>query len=310
MGTLATTDSAWQFWLNSPIHYSGLTSPNYQDIGIATATGEGGQSFVLVFGNPGGNTVSVPRSGNGNNSSNSAESSGPPPPPPYFKGVDAQGYILHEIQPGDTMGDIALIYGYSWEDIPQILASNDLTQDDQRNLVVGEIIKVPPQDGTYTPTPAEDIDTAAAESTAQATEPASASASDAPDEPSPENSPTTATRADGILPTPTPDSDAPSMPATSTPQNGLVQPETYKQPTITPPPTVTATRRPATRSAMQVATVAPLATVTRIPSSTDTGTDVTTSASVPQTPPLWLILAIGIQVVVLGVASFEYVRRH
>ena len=42
MGTLATTDSAWQFWLNSPIHYRGLTSPNYQDIGIGVRLRQSG----------------------------------------------------------------------------------------------------------------------------------------------------------------------------------------------------------------------------------------------------------------------------
>jgi hypothetical protein len=300
MGTLATVDSAWQFWLNSPIHYRGLISPNYQDIGIASASGAGGKSFVLVFGNPGSSSASVPR---GNTRSNNAasESSGPPPPPPYFKGVDEQGYILHEIQPGDTLGDIALIYGYTWDDIPQILDSNDLSPDDQRNLAVGEILRVPPQAGTYTPTPSNSAD---AETTPQTTEPAA-----------PETAAETATvNTDEILPTPTPGSDSPAMPATATPQNGLVQPETYTRPARTPSPAVTPTRLPVTQAAMRVATLPSAADAT---DSTDSSAQ--TAASPPttierpnrtQTPPLWLILAVGIQVLVLAVASVEYVRRH
>ncbi len=315
MGPLATVDSAWRFWLNSPIHYRGLTSANYQDIGIATAIGSGGQSFVLVFGNPGGRVASVPR---GNNS-NAAESSGPPPPPPYFKGVDEQGYLLHEIQPGDTMGDIALIYGYTWDDIPQILESNDLAPDDQRNLAVGEILRVPPQAGTYTPTPSDSSDS---ESTAQATDPASLDASsEAISEATSQNESVAGANqvdTEGILPTPTTGSDSPAMPATATPQNGLVQPETYTQPTGTPAPTLRPTRLPVTQAAMRVATLPSAANPTTDPAAQTVSSQPNTADSAAmqasptpaQTPPLWLILAVGIQVLVLAVASVEYVRRH
>jgi hypothetical protein len=100
MGGLASVDAAWNFWVNSPIHYAGLTNPNYADIGIGTAGGAGGHSFVLVFGNPGG---LVPR-------------------PPQIRGT-TPGYLPKRrllrrcdehgnrviIQQDDTLGDIALL---------------------------------------------------------------------------------------------------------------------------------------------------------------------------------------------------------
>lgn len=161
VGTNATVDSAWQFWINSPVHYAGLTSVNYADIGIASASNNGGQSFVLVFGNPG---VSLPastnRNGGNNASASDVEQANPlPPPPSFIVGVDAVGNIMHEIQEGDTIGDIALLYGYTWDDIPYMLEINGMTEDDIRSLEVGAIFLVPPYDGTYTPTPPQMTDT-------------------------------------------------------------------------------------------------------------------------------------------------------
>ena len=70
----------------------------------------------------------------------------------YVLGLDEFGNIKHEVQPGHTMGDIALIYGYTWDDIPAMLALNNMTRDDIRYLQPGEVFLVPPKDGTFTPT--------------------------------------------------------------------------------------------------------------------------------------------------------------
>ncbi len=150
MGPIAGINDAWNFWLNSPIHYAGLTSPNYDQIGIGFANGPNGNAFVLVFGNSSGR-VAVPPSNN--NGVAADEESTIPQQPPYVVGIDARGYIMHELQPGHTLGDVALIYGYSWDIIPEILAVNELTEDDIRVLEIGSVILVPPQAGTYTPTP-------------------------------------------------------------------------------------------------------------------------------------------------------------
>jgi hypothetical protein len=57
---------------------------------------------------------------------------------------------MHQIQPGDTVGQIALIYGYSWDDIPMLMELNGIT--DPADLDIGAIFLVPPHAGTYTPT--------------------------------------------------------------------------------------------------------------------------------------------------------------
>jgi hypothetical protein len=155
-GLNASTGSAWTFWVNSGIHYAGLVNTRYKEIGIAVAHG-GYASYVLVFGNPGGPDF-VPPSAGGGNSSNSG-------PPAYVKGVDEHGNIKHEIQPGDTLGQIALIYGYTWADIPGILALNGLSEADYRELEVGSIILVPPKSGTYTPGPPSEAITTTPEAT-------------------------------------------------------------------------------------------------------------------------------------------------
>ena len=145
-GTNASIDSAWAFWVNSPIHYNGMVNPRYQEMGIGVARGQL-TTYVLVFGNPGGPAPfsGPPRaaSGGGGNAASA--------PPSYVVGQDAVGNIMHEVQPGDTLGDIALIYGYTWDDIPYMKQINGI--EDNRSLEVGSIFLVPPHDGTWTPAP-------------------------------------------------------------------------------------------------------------------------------------------------------------
>jgi hypothetical protein len=49
-GTLATAADAWNFWVNSSIHYAGLTNSNTNEIGIGVAGSGIGQFYTLVFG--------------------------------------------------------------------------------------------------------------------------------------------------------------------------------------------------------------------------------------------------------------------
>lgn len=144
-GTNANVNAAWTFWINSGIHYRGLTNSRYQEVGIGIAGSSWGRAYVLVFGNPGGPPPYVPPP------AGSSASNAPAAPPSYVVGVDPRGFIMHEIQPDDTLGDIALLYGYTWDDIPYMKEVNGIT--DNRLLKPGEIFLVPPHDGTYTPTP-------------------------------------------------------------------------------------------------------------------------------------------------------------
>ena len=152
MGSRSGIADAWNFWINSPIHYAGMTSPNYNNIGIGVASGANGYAFVLVFGNSAGSLPqSSSTSGNNNNPNSSNQVAAPPS---FVVGVDAIGNIMHEVQAGDTMGDIALIYGYTWDVLPYMLEINGMTEDDVPYLEIGSVFLVPPQDGTYTPTAA------------------------------------------------------------------------------------------------------------------------------------------------------------
>jgi hypothetical protein len=153
-GSNAGVSDAWSFWVNSGIHYRGLVNERYREIGIGIARGGWGAAFVLVFGNPGGPAPAPPPQSGGAGSSNASSApAAPPQQPSYVRGLDEQGNILHEVQPGDTLGDILLIYGYGWAELPYLMSINGIS--DVRDLEVGTILKVPPASGTYTPTPGD-----------------------------------------------------------------------------------------------------------------------------------------------------------
>lgn len=298
IGSIATTDNAWIFWINSPVHYAGLTSPNYQHVGIATSNGAGGRSFVMVFGNPGGTwNTSSNRSTSGGG--NDAEAAAPSGPPPFVVGWDAQGNIMHEVQPGDTLGDIALIYGYTWDDLPRMLDLNEMTWDDVRVLSVGQVFLVPPQSGTYTPSPQPTLGT-----TEEAPPPTNTPQNIEPEQQTVDSSIPTPFPEDvqgNVVIEPTPQSVA--MAQTGDTQTELLPPAVFVMATETPTPTLT----PSTTVDM---VVRPLAQPTEGAMVVETAPQtVTTPVSSRNTPPLWLLGAITIQVSVLGYAVVEFVRR-
>jgi uncharacterized protein YkwD len=292
MGGLAAVDSAWNFWTNSSVHYAGLTSINYQHIGIAAVPGEHGTAFVLVFGVPAGAvTTTANTAGTG---AIGANADAPAAPPSYVVGVDAVGNIMHELQQGQTLGDVLLTYGYTWDDLPALMALNELTDEDIRYLEIGEVLLVPPKSGTYTPT-------APFESSAEATEPA--------------NPEITVTSADGILPTPlaneilpTPLEPSPVSRIEATTENGLVMPATFVAPQTSPTafPTLTLAPSATPFQAMMVSTL-PVATTTM-----DRAVNTVQNAPPANSNrrPLWLIGAIAVQVGILGLATVEYFRRR
>lgn len=273
-GGMAKVENAWTFWMNSGIHYAGLVNTRYKEVGVAVGHGAAGASFVIVFGDPGGPEYVPPAAvgGNGKSSSGSA----PQAPPSYVVGVDAHGNIEHQIQSGDTLGQIALIYGYTWNDIPRMLALNGMTEADYRKLKEGEIFLVPPKAGTFTPTPGD----------------VPADSSSAP-----------AATATSIYPTPypeetlivPPDPNAVTLEPTATPvfmvatANSVPDGMVAFQPTSAPSPTV--------QSISMVSTGVPVVM------------DASTVTTASTTPP-WLVVALGVQVVVLVGAGVEYVRRH
>ena len=329
MGTSATADTAFQWWINSPIHYRGLTNVNYTEIGIAMSDGPAGKAYVLVFGNP-DNTVRVAppirtnttdpygyaNQNNGTSNNSTTANSNAYIPRPYIVGLDNLGNIMHEIQPGDTLGDIALIYGYDWDDLERIRQLNHMTESEGRWLQIGAVLLIPPYDGTYTPTPGS------------------------PEPPT--HTPTVGpTNTEGPSPTPTityTPSITPSPTITYTPSPTETPTETL---TFTPTPTLPEGVRPLAMSVTTpTARVIPSATATLeetpisqvspqnptpivvAQNNADTGGLIAPVTTPPQTvePPTdennnsplvpLLLIAVGLQVVIIGIAGLEFMSRR
>jgi hypothetical protein len=291
MGTNATAASAWSWWLNSPIHYRGITSSTNFDIGIASATGANGAAFVLVFGNPGN---VAPVSISSSNSSGGSNASAPSLPS-FVVGVDNLGNIMHEIQPGDTLGDIALIYGYTWDILPYVREINHMTEEQGRNLEIGAVLLVPPWAGTYTPTPGGPEPTS--------TPPAILNA-------------TSEVIIVTLLPTLTPTSESQRIaPTSDVAPEFLVDTAT---PTLTPTvPVIPETSLPPNQVAWTAATVTPTPSATPLVVANSNVANNLLEPTTPQvivvkeggTSPL-LYAAIVLQVCLLGVAGYEFWRRR
>ena len=146
----ASAMTAWEWWLRSPVHYAGLVSPNYDKIGIGSASGPRGNAYVLVFGN---STGRLPGASAGSVGGGGGQTAGGQPN--YVLGLDDFGNIKHEVQPGQTIGHILLIYGYTWDEYPYLLEINGMSEADRLNMQPGSVILVPPKAGTYTPAPAQ-----------------------------------------------------------------------------------------------------------------------------------------------------------
>lgn len=295
MGTNATASTAWQWWLNSPIHYRGITNAVYTEVGIAAASGTSGTAFVLVFGNPAGwQAPAIRQSISGGGSEGAAASV-----PSFVVGVDNIGNIMHEIQPSDTLGDIALIYGYTWDDLEYIRSINGMTEAEGRNLKIGAILLIPPWDGTYTPTPG-DPTTAIPE--AQATDPAPTAVSLPPE----------------IYPTPTPTipgEDVVGATSAVVPEWVAMTASAHMTPSITTGVLASSTATPTVASQgvnWTAATVTPtpqvVADANVPPQAAIVETVTVPDENDEQLSPL-LMVAIGLQILILGVAGYEFFRR-
>lgn len=339
IGSDASPSNAWTFWINSPVHYAGLTNTNYQEVGIASApTGDGWYAFVLVFGNPGG-APPIQASTGGNSS---GQSSAPSGPPPWVVGVDPVGNIMHEVRQDDTWGDILLEYGYTWDDLERVLALNGREFNDEgvRSIKPGDVVLVPPYEGTYTPTPE------GAPADAQATQPAE-NADEQAVEAMTVNNPEGSSEDAPSEGTPPEASEVPSEQPSSSEDLGII--DLSPTPTLTPTLTPTTTPMPSmptnatgadidtgtpTTEMMPTAAEEVAAAVTSGPIMTATPQEIMVrtlpartlvptmqvniqqSATIPtanaddDAPPAWLIAAIVAQVIILGFAGFQLIRQR
>jgi hypothetical protein len=76
-GSIARASDAWNFWIHSPIHYSGLVHQVVNEVGIGIAHGNCGNYYTLLFGHRG--DVSAPPAPAPAGGDSGA---GAPPPPP------------------------------------------------------------------------------------------------------------------------------------------------------------------------------------------------------------------------------------
>lgn len=122
-GTNATPESALEWWRNSPIHFRGLTSTQYVDIGVGAAYSSYGGFFTLLFG------VVI-----GEEPPPSAGPSAPSAPtrpayrvePIVVATPNPDGSVIHIVGEGQNLWDIAEAY-----DVPlsEVLALNRLRED-------------------------------------------------------------------------------------------------------------------------------------------------------------------------------------
>jgi LysM repeat protein/uncharacterized protein YkwD len=112
MSRIATLEDAWNFWMNSKIHYAELTNPRHRDAGAGVARSpEFGLSLVVVFG---GYIV----------------------PPPMVTYAASPGTYV--VQPGDTLYRLSLRYGVP---LPTLAAANHMNVDDI--IYVGQVLVIP-----------------------------------------------------------------------------------------------------------------------------------------------------------------------
>lgn len=268
-GSNATVGVAWTFWVNSPVHYNGLVNHRYSHVGIGVASGAIGRAYVLVFGNPGGPPPYVPPPVSASNGGAGAAA-----PPSFVLGLDEYGNIMHQIQNGDTLGDIALLYGYTWDDLPYMRELNNI--EDHFALKPGEIFLVPPYEGTYTPAPDDS-------SASEATPPAQGLDPTATPEPSNTPSPTPA------------DSPTPSPSPTATFAAGA---------TSAAMPESIAIQTNLTQEEPETAAVLPAITPETLEVSTIGSTIIPDNSTSP-----WLIIALVVQAGVVIGAGVEFLRR-
>jgi hypothetical protein len=309
MGQLASVESSMQFWINSPPHYRGMTAAHYTEMGIASARANGRTAFVLVFGNPSTARPVIPSSVNSPSTNSSGGgttetgSQNAVAPPSFILGQDEWGNILHEVQPGQNLGEIALLYGYEWSDLDAIRYLNGMTEAEGRFIGISDVIKIPPYDGTWTPAPGTPTVTPFVTET-------------------PTPIPGTPT------PTPSPTDSAPYEFPTLTPIIIGMATETpipTDTPEATPTPEMSETPIPAstegqeqqaeTAVAWSMATFTPSVeeqTVIHPPTHTPIllTNQVIAPPSTNSSPPLWVFIAIGAQVIVLLWASWVYARRN
>jgi uncharacterized protein YkwD len=140
-GSQATVTKAMSWWKGSQVHNDTMLSTRYVDIGAGVATAGGKTYFTAV--------MAVVAGGSWENSGEDSlsEPSNTVPVAPVVRATaHADGSIVHEVQPGQTLWTIAAVYEVP---LDTILSLNDLS--DSTVVYPGQEILVRP---SHTPEPA------------------------------------------------------------------------------------------------------------------------------------------------------------
>lgn len=123
-GTNLSPQQGIIWWQNSPIHYAGMTSSRYIEVGAGYARSGDQNMYVMVFGVPSDRPVGGSQSSGGGNAQQA-------PAPVIRTPVEVaapreDGSIVHVIQIGQTAWDVAAAYNVPLADI---LRFNNLSDD-------------------------------------------------------------------------------------------------------------------------------------------------------------------------------------
>lgn len=114
----SSVEQAMTWWYNSPPHYNTMMSTNLVEIGAGVAGSEGSWYFTIVAARPTGSS--------GSSSGRVSTAAGTRAPTPfttvtvYPNTPNADGSVVHVVQPGETVWQIAMAYGVSEADIMQL----------------------------------------------------------------------------------------------------------------------------------------------------------------------------------------------
>ncbi len=131
-GTMATPQSAVQWWRNSSLHFNTMISPNFSQVGVGVAYSDFGGFFTLMFGHVRDGTplpASSSAGGGSGASPGGGQASAAPllPVQPVTLAEPAEdGSITHTVEYGQTLWDIAESYEVP---LSEIMALNRLTDD-------------------------------------------------------------------------------------------------------------------------------------------------------------------------------------
>lgn len=153
-----TNATAVNWWTNSPIHFQGMTSDFYLEIGAGVAYNGSAGYFTLMFGVVSGQASSSAGSSAGQTAPQSLSDfgSGDVITPILVATPGPDGSVFHQVQEGQFLINIADAYGI---ELDELLAINDL--DETSIIYPGDLVMITAPQHTPTPEP-EPTDTPAA----------------------------------------------------------------------------------------------------------------------------------------------------